>query len=97
MSRVVQKFTLDDTREVITPIQSEYLTANEEDGGIVVYFLVKVDHIDKTMKEKHCFVLQPTSLPFKHFGRLKYLHTFSLGNASMELHLFKNKEPEFTT
>lgn len=97
MTRVVHKFKLDANREVVTPIHSEFLTVNEVDGELYAYFLVQENLIDKKMKEKHSFSLQPTGAPFKHDGRYEYVKTFYLHDQNFVLHLFKGNKTEFTS
>lgn len=96
MTRVVHKYQLDENREVVTPIQSEFLTVNEVNGDLYAYFLVRVNQMDKKMKEKHQFTLQPTGAAFKHDGKYDYVTTFYLENQNFILHLFKNKDTETT-
>lgn len=97
MTRVVQKFKLDENREVVTPIQSDFLTVNEVDQELYAYFLVRVNLMDKKMKEKHKFSFQPTGVSFKHDGNYDYVKTFYLDNQDFVMHLFKNQNTELTS
>lgn len=91
------KFTLDEDKKITTPIQAELLKVVEIKNELVFYFLVKENTLNKTMKERHTFMLEPTDVPFKHGGRCDFVETFVLDNEAFVMHLFKLRDVEFVS